>query len=46
MLSFLFLSGGNLNNGANGGLWCVNGNNTLGNERWNIASRQSGFGTL
>lgn len=33
---------GNLRNGGNAGLFYVNGNNRLGNERWNIGSRQSG----
>ena len=38
----LWLSVGNLNNGGTAGLSCVNGNNGLGNARWNIASRLSG----
>lgn len=37
---------GNLNNGANAGLWYVNGNNTLTNTNWNIGSRQSGGNSL
>lgn len=33
---------GNLNNGtANAGVSCSNGNNTLGNARWNICARIS-----
>jgi len=39
----LWLGLGNLNNGGNAGLWYVNGNNRLGNENWNIGSRQSGW---
>ena len=31
-----------MRNGGNAGLWYVNGNNALGNARWNIGSRQSG----
>lgn len=30
---------GNLNNGANAGLSCVNGNNSLTNTNWNIGGR-------
>lgn len=37
---------GNLNNGANAGLFYVNGNNGLGNGNWNIGSRLSGKGSL
>ncbi|MBQ9042695.1 MAG: hypothetical protein IJ111_07760, partial [Eggerthellaceae bacterium] len=33
---------GNLNNGANAGLFYVNANNELSNANWNIGSRQSG----
>lgn len=36
---FPFHSLGNLNNGANAGLFYVNGNNGLSNARWNIGSR-------
>ena len=33
---------GNLNNGtANAGVSCSNGDNTLGNTRWNICARIS-----
>jgi len=35
------LSFGNLNNGGNAGVWYVNGNNGLGNARWNIGGRVS-----
>lgn len=35
-----------MNNGANDGLWYVNGNNGLTNTNWNIASRQSGWASL
>ena len=34
---------GNLNNGANAGLWYVNANNGLGNANWNIGGRLSGW---
>ena len=30
---------GNLNNGGNAGLWCLNGNDWLDRTRWNNASR-------
>lgn len=33
---------GNLTNGGNAGVFYVNGNNGLGNTRWNIGSRLSG----
>lgn len=36
---------GNLNNGGNAGLWCLNGNNWLDRTRWNNASRLSGYQT-
>lgn len=42
---FFFLGLGNLNNGANYGLWYVNANNALSNANWNIGGRQSGYGT-
>lgn len=32
---------GNLNNGSNAGLSCVNGNNDLSNTRWNHGARIS-----
>lgn len=44
--AFSWLGGGNLNNGANGGLWYVNANNALTNTNWNIGSRQSGWHSL
>ncbi len=37
----MFYGLGNLNNGANAGLWYVNGNNALTNVNWNIGSRLS-----
>lgn len=42
-LVFAFwLVGGNLNNGANAGVGCVNSNNALSNANWNIGGRSSG----
>lgn len=37
----LFLFGGNLNNGANAGLWYANLNNAPANANWNYAARIS-----
>lgn len=37
----LVLFGGNLNNGANAGLWYANLNNALSNANWNYAARIS-----
>ena len=34
----MWQGGGNLDNGGNAGLWCVNGNNALGTVNWNIGS--------
>ena len=40
--AYVPLVGGNLNNGANAGVGCVNSNNTLDNTNWNIGGRYSG----
>nr|DAD92580.1 MAG TPA: hypothetical protein [Siphoviridae sp. ctUse40] len=37
----MFLWLGNLNNGTNAGLSCVNANNTITNANWNILARNS-----
>ena len=42
MVHCLFLSGGNLNNGADAGSAYLNANNALGNANWNIAGRKCG----
>ena len=42
MVHCLFLSSGNLNNGADAGSAYLNANNALGNANWNIAGRKSG----
>lgn len=39
----VFYSGGNLNNGRNGGPFYVNGNNALSTANWNFGSRNSGY---
>ena len=42
-MPFWFLGLGNLNNGGNAGLFCVNSNNRLTRTRWNNGSRTSAF---
>lgn len=42
LVSAFWLVGGNLNNGANAGVGCVNSNNALSNANWNIGGRSSG----